>query len=258
LIVSLPVYDPNKIKAPYAYVMKISNYGKFAHKPKMNVSYPGGSFKPVVSFATDDNEEIHYTIDGTDPNSNSSLYTKPFSLNKTSLVKAISILPNALPGSISSGEVKIYQWMNAEKIKNPVTGISWKYYEPSGKIDLQSIQSSPVMKEGIANSISEKVKQRQEKYALQFDGYIKINNKDVYTFSTLSDDGSKLFIDDEEIVNNDGEHGGTEEFGNAALKNGYHKIKVIYFDSGGGNELKVYWSAKGKNKEIIPANVLFH
>jgi alpha-L-fucosidase len=30
LVVSLPDYDPNKIKAPYAFVIKISNYGKFA------------------------------------------------------------------------------------------------------------------------------------------------------------------------------------------------------------------------------------
>ena len=33
VIVSLPEYNPNTIKAPYAYVIKISNYGKFAHKP---------------------------------------------------------------------------------------------------------------------------------------------------------------------------------------------------------------------------------
>ena len=59
------------------------------------------------------------------------------------------------------------------------------------------------------------VKQRAEKYALQFEGYLKINNDGVYTFSTLSDDGSKLFIDGEEIVNNDGAHGAGEVFGKA-------------------------------------------
>ncbi len=258
VVVSLPDYDPNKIKAPYAYVMKISNYGKFAHKPKMNVSYPNGSLKPVIGFTNNNNEEVRYTVDVSEPNSNSSLYTKPFSLNKTSVVKAISFLPNALPGTVSSTEVKAYQWMNAEKVKNVQPGISWKYYEPAGKIDLQSIQSSPVIKTGVTNIISEKVKQREEKYVLQFDGYIKINKDDVYNFSTLSDDGSKLFIDDEEVVNNDDEHGSVEQFGEAALKKGYHKIKVIYFDSGGGNELKVFWSLKDKEKEIIPANILFH
>jgi len=152
----------------------------------------------------------------------------------------------------------VYHWMKPLKAKNLHPGISWKYYEPEGKISLESIENSPVKKEGIANEISEKVKQREEKYALQFNGYIKINNDGIYTFSTLSDDGSKLFIDGEEIVNNDDEHGAVEALGEAALKRGFHKIKVIYFDGGGGNELRVYWSDGNKEKEPLPASMLFH
>jgi hypothetical protein len=111
---------------------------------------------------------------------------------------------------------------------------------------------------GIAAVISEEVKQRKEKYALSFEGYIKVNKEGVVHFFTLSDDGSKLFIDDIEVVNNDGEHGSVEKAGKAALKKGYHKIKVVYFDGGGGNELKVYWQPEGGKKEKIPAAVLFH
>ena len=259
VVISLPDYNPNKIKAPYAYVIKISNFGKFAHKPKLNVSYPEGSLNPVISFEKNNNEEkVRYTIDGSKPTNNSILYTKPFSIIKTSVVKAISVLPNALPSDVSSVDVIVYNWMKAEKVKNLKPGISWKYYEPEGKISLESIQTTPVKKEGITNVISEKVKQREEKYALQFDGYIKINKDGVYHFSTLSDDGSKLVIDGEEIVNNDGSHGAVEAFGDAALKKGYHKIKVTYFDGGGGNELKAFWQNGNGEKEMIPANVLFH
>ena len=189
---------------------------------------------------------------------NSILYSKPFSVNKTSVIKAVAILPDALPSNISSGEAKVYHWMKAEKVKNPKPGIAWKYYEPEGQISLESIQTSPVKKEGIANAISEKVKQRDEKYALQFNGYIKIDKDGVYHFSTISDDGSKLFIDNEEVVNNGGEHGALEAFGDAALKKGFHKITITYFDGGGSNELKVFWQKANEQKEEIPANVLFH
>jgi alpha-L-fucosidase len=256
--ISLPDYDANKIKAPYAYVLKISNYGKYAHKPMMIVSYPNGSMTPEISFDKKFAGEIHYTTDGSEPTNNSNLYSKSFSINKTSTVKAISILPNALPSNVSAKEVKVYHWMKAEKVKNPKSGIAWKYYEPEGKINLESIQTSPAKKQGVTNAISEKVKQREEKYALQFEGLIKIDKDGIYHFSTVSDDGSKLFIDNEEIVNNDGEHGGAEAFGDAALKKGYHKIKVIYFDGGGGNELKAFWQKGNEQKDEIPANVLFH
>jgi len=258
VLVTFPDYDANKIKAAYAFVLKIENFGKFAPKPKMEMSYEKDPLSPVISFHRNDDSRIYYTNDGSEPTNNSTLYSKPFSINKTSVIKAVSVELNALPSDVSSQEVKVYHWMKAEKAKNLQPGISWKYYEPEGKISLESIQSSPVIKEGITSDISEKVKQREEKYALQFNGYIKINNDDIYTFSTLSDDGSKLFIDDEEIVNNDGEHGAVEAFGKAALKRGFHKIKVIYFDSGGGNELKVYWSFASKEKEPIPDKALFH
>ena len=258
IVVSFPDYDPNKIKAPYAYVLKISDYGKFAHKPMMDVSYPNGSLIPEISFDKRFAGEIHYTTDGSEPTNNTNLYSKPFSLNKTSVVKAFSILPDALPSNVSTEEVKVYHWMKAEKVKKIKPGISWKYYEPEGKMSLETIQSSPVKKEGITNTISEKVKQREEKYALEFDGYIKIDREGVYHFSTLSDDGSKLFIDEEEVLNNGGEHGAVEAFGDAALKKGFHKIKVTYFDGGGGNELKVFWQKGKEEKEVIPANVLFH
>ena len=258
VIVSLPDYDPNKIKAPYAYVLKISNYGKFAHKPIVNVSYPGGSLIPEISFDKNFEGDIHYTTDGSEPTNNSNLYSKPFTINKTSVLKAIAVLPNALPSNVSSEEVKVYHWMNSEKAKNLQPGISWKYYEPEENISLESIQTTPVKKEGITNVITEKVKQREEKYALEFDGYIKINKEGVYHFSTLSDDGSKLFIDGEEIVNNDGPHGAVEVYGDAALKKGFHKIKITYFDGGGDNELKVFWQNGNGEKEMIRANVLFH
>ena len=258
VVISFPDFDPNKIKAPYAFVLKISNYGKFAHKPKIDISYAAGSLIPFISFTKNPDEEVYYTTDGSKPTNTSNLYSKPFSVNQASLVKAISYSPGALSSEIASQEINVNHWMKAEKVKNPKPGIEYKYYEPEGEISLSSINSAPVKKEGITSIISEKVKLREEKYALQFDGYIKINKEGVYTFSTLSDDGSKLFIDGEEIVNNDGPHGAIEAFGTAALRKGYHEVKIIYFDGGGGNELKVFWQSEKDKKEQIPANVLFH
>jgi alpha-L-fucosidase len=258
VVISLPVYDPNKMQAPYAYALRIEDYGRFAHEAEVQVSYPDGSLTPIVSFNKKGDEEIHYTIDGTQPNKNSPLYIRPFSLNKTSLIKAVGILQNALISDLTEMTVKKYDWMKSEKVKNLQPGIAWKYYEPEGEINLESIHRSKAKKEGFTTVISEKVKQRSEKYALQFDGYIKIEKDGIYSFSTVSDDGSKLFIGGEEVVNNDGPHGAVKASGTAALKKGYHKIKVTYFDGGGGNELNVLWSSRGGNDKMLSADLLFH
>ncbi len=258
VVVSFPAYDPNKIKAPYAFVLKVENFGRYAAKPAINVTYPKNALVPVISIDKMNGAQIYYTTDGSEPTSHSSLYSKPFTQNKAGVIKAISMESNALPSTIASEAVKVYHWMKSERASKVQKGIAWKYYQPDGTISLESIQHTPVKKEGVATEISEKVKQREEKYALQFDGFIKISNDGVYTFSTLSDDGSKLYIDGEEIVNNDGNHGAVEVFGKAALKKGYHRIKVVYFDNGGGNELKVFWSYGNQKKERIPGEVLFH
>jgi alpha-L-fucosidase len=258
IVVELPEYNPNTVKAPYAYVIKISNFGKFATKPKMAVSYPKGSLQPLVSFTANDDEEIRYTLDGSEPMALSALYTKPFTLNKTATINAKTFEKNSLPGNTVSGKVIRYEWMEPVKATNLKPGIAYSYFEPEGKMNLEAIKTSSVVKEGVAVEISEKVKQRKEKYALSFDGFIRIKKDGVYNFSTLSDDGSKLFIDDVEVVNNDGDHGSVEQNGKAALKKGYHKIKVVYYDDGGGNELKVFWQMEGGKKEMVPGGVLFH
>jgi alpha-L-fucosidase len=256
-VISLPAYNPNKIKAPYAYAVKINNYGMFSKKPSIKIEYKN-ALQPVVSLLGATTDVIHYTTDGTVPTAQSAVYTKPFLIDKTSIVQAQSFSSASLPGSIATEKVIRYEWMNAVSPANPAAGLSYKYYEPAGKVSLASVNNTPVAKTGVTDIISNSLKQRKEKFVLVFEGYIKIPKDGFYTFYTNSDDGSKLFIDDIEIVDNDGDHGGTEKSGKAALKKGYHKIIIQYYDGAGGNELQVFMQADGSNKRVIPAAMLFH
>ncbi len=255
--VEFPEYNPNEIKAPYAYAIKISGYGKFASKPQIKAEYKNGSLQPTISMQAAANEIIYYTIDGTEPTINSAVYSKPFALTKSATIKAITFSNGLLPGAVTEEVVTRYEWQKAVAVTNAKLGIAYSYFEPTGKIDLNAVNASAA-KSGVAAVVSEEVKQRKEKFALSFEGYMKVKNDGVYHFFTLSDDGSKLFIDGVEVVNNDGEHGSVEKSGKAALKKGYHKIRIVYFDGGGGNELKVFWQPEGGKKEAIPSTVLFH
>ena len=220
--------------------------------------------RPTVTMNTDPGTLIHYTTDGSMPVQSSKIYNGSFVAEKTITLKAQAIMGGSgenyaplIPSAITTIEVKTYEWKNALKISNAKPGIGYKYFEPAGKIDLSSINNSPTGT-GVADIISHQNKKRTDKFAFEFTGYIRIDKDAIYTFFTDSDDGSMLYVDDEEIVNNDGDHGSVEKNGKAALKKGYHKIKVLYFDSGGGNSLKVSIQPEGGKKEIIPASLLFH
>jgi hypothetical protein len=75
-----------------------------------------------------------------------------------------------------------------------------------------------------------------------------------YTFFTESDDGSRLFIGNDLVVDNDGLHGMQERSGSIGLRAGTHAIRVTFFEAGGGAGLIARWSSNGGiAKAVIPA-----
>jgi alpha-L-fucosidase len=80
----------------------------------------------------------------------------------------------------------------------------------------------------------------------------------VYTFYTNSDDGSCLWIDDQPVVNNDGLHGMAEKSGNIAIAQGFHKIRVAFFERTGSDNLVVSVKSQQLPKKMIPKEWLYY
>jgi hypothetical protein len=73
------------------------------------------------------------------------------------------------------------------------------------------------------------VTDRFEWFAIDYHGSFWIPEPGKYRFLLASDDGSKLYIDDKLVINNDGLHPIQTETGKVALKSGAHRIRVSYF-----------------------------
>lgn len=99
----------------------------------------------------------------------------------------------------------------------------------------------------------------KQNFALFGDGYLKIEEEGTYTFHLWSDDGSKLYINDQEVINNDGLHGAEYKDASIAMKKGYYKFKIGFFQGGGGQFLSFNWKQPGKKDfEVIPAVSIYH
>ena len=252
-----PDYNPNKIKAPYAFAVKIDNYGRFVGKPKVNVSY-NKTLQPTVSISTPtEGAAVYYTADGTMPNRQSSVYSKPFTVNAATVIKAIAIKDGLINSDVQETAVKTYTLMKPVAAGKLTAGLQYKYFEAEAMSISKTQQLQPV-KSGIVNDFNTDNKNRKEKYGFVFEGFIKISKTGMYDFYTISDDGSLLYIDNQLIVNNDGNHGMEEKGDKAFLAKGMHKIKVVYYDAGGDNGLNVNYNLQGENKMKIPAGILFH
>ena len=86
---------------------------------------------------------------------------------------------------------------------------------------------------------------------------LTIATQGVYTFRLISDDGSKLTIDNNLVVDHGGLHGNTSKDGNATLTAGVHALRVDYFEAGDGQELRLQWKKPGDAAfSIVPSTVL--
>jgi len=70
---------------------------------------------------------------------------------------------------------------------------------------------------------------RIEWFAIDYHGHFWIEREGEYRFSLLSDDGSRLRVDDRELVDNDGVHSASALSARAFLTRGMHTIRVSYF-----------------------------
>lgn len=88
-----------------------------------------------------------------------------------------------------------------------------------------------------------------------FEGYVTIAASDLYTFYSNSDDGSKLYIGNKLLIDNDGQHGMIERASAMiGLKPGTHRLRVEFFDSGGAQGLIVSFQGTALAKQVIPAS----
>ncbi|AQS94913.1 hypothetical protein BXQ17_12845 [Polaribacter sp. BM10] len=95
-------------------------------------------------------------------------------------------------------------------------------------------------------------------YSIRYSGYINIPSTTNYTFYLNSDDGSKLFIDGNQVVDYDGLHAaaGLVTGDNIPLKEGIHEITVLFFENTGQHSLDVEYSSSTISRRNLPFSIL--
>jgi len=202
---------------------------------------------------------IYYTLDGSEPTGKSSLYTTGIILKETAVVKARSYWPDGRKSAVAVHTFTKVQPRKPVEVAQTTDGLRYNYYEFMDRWEkLGDFSNLKPIAFGICNKFDLSPSRRDRDYALKFTGYLEIAQAGVYVFSINSDDGTRLYIGDEVIVDNDGVHGMKEEEGLVALEAGRHPIKVLFFQGMGGKGLEVFYSGPGVKKRQIPAEVLSH
>ncbi|MCX8131224.1 MAG: PA14 domain-containing protein [Clostridia bacterium] len=95
-------------------------------------------------------------------------------------------------------------------------------------------------------------------FSVRWTGQIQPLYTENYTFHTNSDDGIRLWINGQKVIDNWTDHSLTENTGTISLTAGQkYEIKTEYYDKGGDAVIKLHWSSPSQTKQIVPKSQLY-
>jgi len=120
-------------------------------------------------------------------------------------------------------------------------------------------KATPMAAGSIASIDLSQWQQEGQSFAVRFSAQIHVPTDGLYTFSTRSAGGSRLWIDGHEVVNNDGPHTQAEKQGAIELKTGVHELVLSYFQPRKmrGN-LTAFFEGPGQRKRPIKTQNVSH
>ncbi len=202
---------------------------------------------------------IFYTTDGSIPDRNANIYFEPFTISTTTNIKAIAFVPGRARSYIKEALFIDSSYQEPPVISKKLSpGLKYRYYENAVTKAWKLEEFLPVKEGTTPNVHIPELANGVEKFGLIFDGFLSVPADGRYTFHLLSNDGSRLFINDRPVINNDGRHAAKEKQVTLKLKKGIYPLTLKYFQYGGGKALKLFWEGQGLSKQEINENNFFH
>jgi PA14 domain/Chitobiase/beta-hexosaminidase C-terminal domain/Concanavalin A-like lectin/glucanases superfamily/Heparinase II/III-like protein len=244
-----------------------------ATPPSPEITTPGRLFTAgtKVSFRLPGpGQEIRYTLDGSRPGPDSTFYAGPFSLDQTTVVKAVTVARDWKFGKEGSSPVTEEKFTRAE----PGDPVKAPDLEPGLKASVHTgfwnnLPDFNGLKAEFTDGVDSFVfppATPGKGFGVLLEGYIRVPADGVYTFALRNDDAAKLWIDDRLVVDNDGAHVVRTRSGEIALKEGLHRIKAANCDmalalgtaKGDGSwAFDVLWALPGAGLTPVPEEILF-
>ncbi len=211
------------------------------------------------AYILNNNSNLRYTTDGTEPTEKSPKCPDKIKITKPCTLKVKSVTGKyyaAPPVTRVFSEGKFLDGIaSAENLK---PGLKYSYYE--GVWDsLPDFTGLSVKKSGVSENTDFSFVMRKDSFAVQFDGYLHITKKDLYDLWITSDDGSKLWLNNELILSNDGLHAASMPVvALLPLNPGYYPITIRYFEKNGDESFTLGTVKNDQTAMPVPKEMFFH
>jgi alpha-L-fucosidase len=255
-VISLPGTRPDPYVSVFA--MEFSGKPEIVRSPKIHAESDIFHKELLVSLSSNlEGAEIRYTLDGSTPTADSFVYQDAIQLDDTTTVIAQVFRNGQAISDFVEWRYRKVPPRPAEIKVSSTPGLHYAYYQGNWERLPDFTALSPEA-QGMVEKFGLPDRIQKEYFGLLFRGYITVPEDGLYRFSIASDDGSRLYIGDDLVVDNDGLHGPAESMGQIILEKGAHPIRVEYFQRTGGLDLEVSFQGPGIAKQPVPAAILSH
>jgi uncharacterized repeat protein (TIGR03806 family) len=257
----VPTVVNGKVYVGAQYTLSIFGNATFLATPV--IAPNGGLFTNFVTVTLSDTTPgatLYYTLDGTIPTTNSTRYTSPFVVTNTLGVQVIA----TKPGSQNSGVVSA-GFINSSSIGSG-TGLLGSYWSnvTAGAFSTVGFAIPPtlVRTDSVVNfswdTGSPDPRISVDQFTVRWTGAVQPQFNETYTFYTTTDDGVRVWVNGQLLIDHWVNQGPTTWSGAIALKaQQRYNLRMEFFENGGGAQAMLAWSSPSTAQVIIPQTQLY-
>jgi predicted alpha/beta superfamily hydrolase len=207
------------------------------------------------------NQNVRYTIDGTEPTATSAKADSMIALPGPVELRVRSFGVRGANRVVATGSFKEGKILKAGPKPGNIKpgGLNYSYYR--GEWDsLPSFNKlTPVSSGRMDTTFNLDKLPDQENFGCVMDGFLEIREEGYYVFILDSDDGAKIYLNNDLLLANDGLHGmGNTQTSMVPLQKGFYPVRVEYFQRGGGRGLDIRYVPPGQSQPLpVPFETLY-
>jgi hypothetical protein len=252
---TVPTVANGKVYVGAAYAVSVYGVGNFLPAPVIDPA--GAVFTNSIQVTLSDpapGTSIFYSFDNSTPTTNSIPYTGPFTITNSTGLRVRAFKSNFVPSSVMSAT-----FLSSTSIGTG-SGLNGAYY--SGQLatftnppTLMRIDSTVDFDWGTG---SPDPTIDSNNFTVMWTGMIQSQFNETYTFYTTTDDGVRLWIDGQLLVDEWVDQFATEWSGSIVLQAGrLYPITMEYYQDTGPSSAQLAWSSPNVAKNVIPQSQLY-